>query len=219
MRNVVHTGREAQPRLELTGIAPNSRQQSKTVNIKAHIRNEQSCIDEFEVVFVWQNRANGKRKHDLWLLAPYIKHTDRDKRAERYTIFQPRIKSWTSTIIWDKYNVIFFFLVSYVSGTLWCSRIWNSILSHRGQSLTLNECCSTECTNQTVSWNIHKIKNNTDIRECSLSVHQMRMSFVTTATAEYSFRIILGPIRLIIKQSDVWLHPALWCWCCWFTKS
>ncbi len=52
MRNVVHTGREAQPRLELTGIAPNSRQQSKTVNIKAHIRNEQSCIDEFEVVFV-----------------------------------------------------------------------------------------------------------------------------------------------------------------------
>ncbi len=31
---------------------PNSRQQSKTVHIKAHFRNEQSCIDEFEVVFV-----------------------------------------------------------------------------------------------------------------------------------------------------------------------
>ncbi len=45
-------------------------------------------------------------------------------------------------------------MVNYVSGTLWCSRI----LSRRGQSLTLNECCSTECTNQTVSWNIHKIK-------------------------------------------------------------
>ncbi len=43
-----HTGQEAQPRLEqFTEIAPNSRQQSKTVNIKAHFRNEQSCIDEF----------------------------------------------------------------------------------------------------------------------------------------------------------------------------
>ncbi len=53
VRNVVTHRREAQPRLEqLTGIAPNSRQQSKTVNIKAHFRNEQSCIDEFEVVFV-----------------------------------------------------------------------------------------------------------------------------------------------------------------------
>ncbi len=45
-------GREAQPRLELTGIEPNSRQQSKTVKIQAHFRNEQRCIDEFEVVFV-----------------------------------------------------------------------------------------------------------------------------------------------------------------------
>ncbi len=46
-----HAGREAQrSQIQLTGIAPNSRQQSKTVNIKAHFRNEQSCIDEFEVV-------------------------------------------------------------------------------------------------------------------------------------------------------------------------
>ncbi len=47
----------------------------------------------------------------LWLLlAPYIKHTDRKTScAERYTIFQSRIKSWTSTIIWDKYNVNNFF--------------------------------------------------------------------------------------------------------------
>ncbi len=33
----------------LTGIAPNSRQQSETVNIKVHFRNEQMCTDEFEV--------------------------------------------------------------------------------------------------------------------------------------------------------------------------
>ncbi len=69
MHNVVAHGWEVQPRLKLAW------QQSKTVNIKAHFRNEQSCIDEFEVVFVWQNRANGKRKRGLWLLlAPYIKH-------------------------------------------------------------------------------------------------------------------------------------------------
>ncbi len=45
-----HTPDEKHSRVrELTGIAPNSRQQSKTVNIKAHFRNEQSCIDEFEL--------------------------------------------------------------------------------------------------------------------------------------------------------------------------
>ncbi len=51
----------------------------------------------------------------------YKAYGQKDKRcAERYTIFQPRIKSWTSTIIWDKYNAILFyfiFLVNYVSGT------------------------------------------------------------------------------------------------------
>ncbi len=40
-----------------------------------------------------------------------------------------------------------------------------------------------------------KLKNNTDIRACSLSVNQMRMRCIITATAEYSFIIILGPIR------------------------
>ncbi len=100
-------------------------------------------------------QSKRKRKRDLWLLlAPYIKHTDRKLCRKIHNLSAYRVKSWTSTIIWDIYNVIFFFLVNYVSGPLWCSRI----LSRRGQSLTLNECCSTECTNQTVSWNIHKIK-------------------------------------------------------------
>ncbi len=53
--------------------------------------------------------------------------------------------------------------------------------------------------NQTVSLNVHKIKDNTDIRACSLSVNRMSWSFVTTATEVYSFRIILGPIQLILK--------------------
>ncbi len=50
-RNVVaHRTRSATPHSEqLTGIAPNSRRQSKTVNIKFHLMNEQRCINEFEV--------------------------------------------------------------------------------------------------------------------------------------------------------------------------
>ncbi len=156
---------------------------------------------KYGVCLAKQSKRKEKAGSMAIISSLYKAYGQKDKRcAERYTIFQPRIKSWTSTIIWDKYNVIFFFgKLCSLSGTLWCSRIWNSILSHRGQSLTLNECCSAECTNQTVSWNIHKIKNNTDIRACSLSVNQMRTSFVTTATAEHSFRIILGPIQLILK--------------------
>ncbi len=56
---------------QLTGIAPNSRQQSKTVNIQVRFRNEQRCIDEFEAVFVWE------RERSMTIIAPYIKHTDR----------------------------------------------------------------------------------------------------------------------------------------------
>ncbi len=48
-KNRSHTGGEVQPRLEqLTGIAPSS-QQSKTVQIKVHFRNEQSCVNEFKI--------------------------------------------------------------------------------------------------------------------------------------------------------------------------
>ncbi len=114
-------------------------------------------------------------------------HTpSRKKKAVVFTTVTTSQGRRTSTIIMWMFFFFFF-------GKLckWCSRIWKSILSRRGQSLTLNWCCSTECTNQTVSWYIHKIKNYTDMRTCSLSVNQMRMSFVTTATAECSFRIIL----------------------------
>ncbi len=55
---------------------------------------------KFEVVFVWQTRANGKRKHDLWLLlSPYKSIWTERCYPERYTNFQPGMKSWTSTII------------------------------------------------------------------------------------------------------------------------
>ncbi len=67
MRNVVTRGREAQLRLEqLTGIAPNSRQQSKTVNIKAHFRNEQSCIDELKWCLFDKKE---QRKENAWSMA------------------------------------------------------------------------------------------------------------------------------------------------------
>ncbi len=60
-----------------------------------------------------------ERESDLCLLLAPKAYGQKDKRCtERYTTFQPRIKSWTSTIIWDKYNVIYlFFLVNYVSGS------------------------------------------------------------------------------------------------------
>ncbi len=38
----------------------------------------------------------------------YKAYGQKDKREERYTIFQPRTKSCTSTIIWEKYNVVVF---------------------------------------------------------------------------------------------------------------
>ncbi len=86
-----------------------------------------------------QSKRKEKARSMAIISSLYKAYGQKDKRcAERYTIFQPRIKSWTSTIIWDKYIYIYFFLVNYVCGTVWCSRIWNSILSRRGQSLTLN---------------------------------------------------------------------------------
>ncbi len=48
---------------------------------------------KFEVVFVWQARANGKRKHDLWLLlSPYKSIWTERCYPERYTNFQPDIE-------------------------------------------------------------------------------------------------------------------------------
>ncbi len=84
-----------QLRLEqLTGIAPNSRQQSKTVNIKAHFRYEQSCIDEFEVRCLTKQSKWKENVLSMAIISSLYKaYRQKDKRAERYTIFQPRIKS------------------------------------------------------------------------------------------------------------------------------
>ncbi len=144
------------------------------------------------MVFVWQNRVNGKIKCDLWLLlAPYNKaYGQKDKRwAERYTIVQ----SWTSTIIWDKYNVIWIFLVNYVSGTLWCSRIWNSILSCHGQSLTLNYCCSTECTNSMYNTPLQR-----EIH--SLQCYSHRTLYLFANHKRALFESALNPCRLNINE-------------------
>ncbi len=97
----------------------------------------------------------------------------------------------------EKYNVLFFCKLC-----KWHSVLQQDLEQHHESPQTVfnfKQCYSTECTNQTVSCNIHKIKNNTDIRACSFCQSDAHTSFVTTATAEYSFRIILGPIQLILK--------------------
>ncbi len=133
------TGREVQTRLELTvtGTAPNSRQQSKTVIYKLTKLHR----------WVWRGvclTKQSKRKEKAPAMAIisslYKAKGQKDKRcAEIYTIFQPRIKSWTSTIIWDKYNVIYFFgkLCKYMA--LLCRTVFN-----------FKWTLFNECTNQNV---------------------------------------------------------------------
>ncbi len=55
----------------------------------------------------------------------------------------------------------------------------------------------------------HKIKNNSDIRACSLSVNQTCTSFVTTATAEYSFRIMSPQMSKANLQANLFCKDAL----------
>ncbi len=70
---------------------------------------------KYGVCLAKQSKRKEKARSMAIISSLYKAYGQKDKRcAERYTIFQPRIKSWTSTIIWDKYNVIFF-LVNYVA--------------------------------------------------------------------------------------------------------
>ncbi len=140
---------------------------------------------------VFDKTEQMERESDLWLL-----YRQKDKRcAERYTIFQPRIKSlWTLTIIWNKYNVDF--MVNY--GTLWCSRIWN--MRPESPRTVFNFKLTLFNWMYKSNWLLKYPHNgkqhwNKSVRYfCQSNVHE---SSVTTATAEFSFRIILG--RLILK--------------------
>ncbi len=145
---------------------------------------------------VWQNSTWKEKARAMAI----IRYRQKDKRcAERYTIFQPRKKSlWTLTIIWDKYNVDF--MVNYVSGTLLCSRIGNMHPESPQTVFNFKLMLFYWSTNQTCSLNIHIIKNNTEIRACGLSVHQMCVKVPLLQQQQSPFRINPGLTHIKIKR-------------------